>query len=130
MKTSSIFQKMNRVLIRTLLFLLLTFVVFFVISSRAFTDFSRLFGQQQLYYSFGDILSDLQESLLSGFNGGEYSPENISRLYVQLADVSEDVAEAFPQAQFLDTRQLTARYLDKVQITASRLSSGSRPEAL
>ena len=130
MKTSSIFQKMNRVLIRTLLFLLLTFIVFFVISSRAFTDFSRLFGQQQLYYSFGDILSDLQESLLSGFNGGEYSPETISRLCVQLADVSEDVAEAFPQAQFLDTRQLTARYLDKVQVTASRLSSGSRPEAL
>lgn len=130
MKTPSIFQKMNRILIRTLLFLLLTFIVSFAISGRAFTDFNRLFAQQQLYYSFEDILSRLQESLLAGFNGGDYSRKDVSQLCALLSDTTDDILEAFPQAQFLDTRELTDQYLDKVQSTVSQLSSGNRTGAL
>ena len=130
MKSLSISRKMNQVLIRTLLLLFLTNVVSFIISGRTLTDFNRLFDQQQLYYSFQDILSQLQESLISEFNGGNYSHEDISQLCIQLSDISSDVLEAFPQAQFLDTRQLTVQYLDKVQTSISHLSSGNAADAL
>lgn len=130
MKSLSISHKMNQVLIRTLLFLLLTHIVSFIISGRAFTDFYRLFEHQQLYYSFRDILSQLQENLLLRFNGNDYSQEDISQLCIQLSDVSGTLAEAFPQAQFLDTRQLTTQYLNIVQASTSQLSSGKVAEAL
>ena len=130
MKTQSIFQKMNQVLIRTLLFLLLTFVVSFVINERSFRNFYRLFEQQQTYYSFEDILSQLQESLFLAFNDSNYSQEDISQLCQQLSEISDAVVEAFPQAQFLDTYQLTAKYLDKVQTTSNLLFSCNMSEAL
>ena len=51
MKSVSVFQKMNRVISRTLVFLLFACIVSLVISGRAFSDFGHLFNQQQTYFS-------------------------------------------------------------------------------
>lgn len=130
MKSVSVFQKMNRVISRTLVFLLFACIVSLVISGRAFSDFGHLFNQQQTYFSYEDTLRTLQEQLVLCFNANNYSQENLTSLCFQVSDTMEAITESFQHAQFLDTQKMTDRYLDEVFTMINQLCEGNAKEAL
>ena len=130
MKSSSIFQKMNHVISRALLFLLAACIASLVISARAFSDFDRLFDQQQAYFSCEDTLDTLQEQLVLCFNGSNYAEEELRNLCAKLSGAVEKVSQVFCHAQFLDMREMTDQYLGEVKELIDRLGEGKTQETL
>lgn len=105
-------------------------LMFLITSKIAFSNFYRLFDQQQTFFSYETTLISLQDRLNSYFNGTTYSEEDIRSLITQLEDTANVLPEYFPHAQFIDTRLLTDIYLRQVLELTRLLSTEAPLEAL
>lgn len=114
MKPTTIYQKISKIINRTLFMMLLTSILSLAASGKSFSDYRRLFEQQQAYASYENTLIALEDTLQSYFNGTQHSQQELLNLAADFQNVSLLLPEYFPHAQFVDTQLLAAVYLERV----------------
>lgn len=124
MKSISIYRKMTRVIGRAMFLMLLVCAGLLFTSGKAFSDFYRLFSQQQTFYSYEQTLTALPDTLRAYFNGAETAGEEVLALTEQLSDTAKVLPEYFPHAQFTDTRLLTESYLEEIHSMMGQYETG------
>lgn len=113
MKPMSIYRKISNVISRTLLLMLVTCIVLTFFSFRAFDKLYKLFDQQQTFFSFENVLNDLQNSLVSQSSGGDVEEDEIRLFSDELSSIASSLPKYFSHAQFVDTQLLTEVYLEE-----------------